>query len=379
MNDDFLLKKLNERQQHNAFRRLLLPDGKIDLCSNDYLGIVRNQLIEKKQAQVFADDFKEWEPGIHWYSHGSTGSRLLAGNYALVEETEKMLAAFHEAEAGLIFNSGYDANLGLLSCVPQRGDTIIYDYLSHASLRDGIRLSFAQSFSFRHNDLADLEKRLQVATGTIFVVTESVFSMDGDMAPLTAMSALCDQYGAHLIVDEAHATGVVGAKGEGLVQHLHLQTKCFARIHTFGKAVGCHGAIILGSERLRNYLVNFCRSFIYSTSLPEASVAAIRCAYELFPGMHAERAHLQQLINTFQQAKSGWEKGVSNTPIQIVIVPGNDPVKKVAGTLQAAGLDVRPILYPTVPAGKERLRIVLHAFNSMPELQQMLEVLLLAH
>ncbi|HEX6429494.1 MAG TPA: 8-amino-7-oxononanoate synthase [Niastella sp.] len=363
MNDEFLLRKLNERQQQNAFRRLLLPDGKTDFCSNDYLGIVRNQLIEKalgEQAHML-------------YKHGSTGSRLLAGNYALVEETEKMLAAFHEADAGLIFNSGYDANLGLLSCVPQRGDTIIYDFLSHASLRDGIRLSFAQSFSFRHNDLADLEKRLQAATGTIFVVTESVFSMDGDMAPLTAMSVLCEQYGAHLIVDEAHATGVVGERGEGLVQHLNLPTKCFARIHTFGKAVGCHGAIILGSERLRNYLVNFSRSFIYSTALPEASVAAIRCAYGLFPGMHAERTHLQQLINTFQQATSDWEKLISDTPIQIVIIPGNDAVKKVAGVLQAAGLDVRAILYPTVPVGKERLRIVLHAFNSMPELQQVLE------
>lgn len=365
MNDNFLDKKLNERQQQNAFRRLILPNGKTDLCSNDYLGIVHNRLIEKKLGEQ-ADGA---------YRHGSTGSRLLAGNYALVEETEKMLAAFHEAEAGLIFNSGYDANLGLLSCVPQRGDTIIYDYLSHASLRDGIRLSFAQSFSFRHNDLADLEKRLQAATGTIFVVTESVFSMDGDTAPLIEINALCKQYGAHLIVDEAHATGVVGERGEGLVQQLALQSACFARIHTFGKAVGCHGAIIMGSERLRNYLVNFARSFIYSTALPEASMAAIQSAYALFPAMHAERAHLQQLIQTFQQAPMVWEKLVSHTPIQIVIIPGNDAVKKTAGALQAAGLDVRAILYPTVPAGKERLRIVLHSFNSMQELQQVITCL----
>ncbi|MCS3797544.1 aminotransferase class I/II-fold pyridoxal phosphate-dependent enzyme [Niastella sp. OAS944] len=364
MNDDFLLKKLDERQQQNAFRRLLLPNGKTDFCSNDYLGIVHNGLIEKKLTETTTV-----------YKHGSTGSRLLAGNYALVEETEKMLAAFHAAEAGLIFNSGYDANLGLLSCVPQRGDTIIYDYLSHASLRDGIRLSFAQSFSFKHNDLEDLEKRLQAATGTIFVVTESVFSMDGDKAPLVAISALCRQYGAHLIVDEAHGTGVVGRQGEGLVQQLNLQAACFARIHTFGKAVGCHGAIVLGSERLRNYLINFSRSFIYSTSLPEASVAAIRCAYELLAGMHAERAHLQQLINTFQQAGMRYEKLVSDTPIQIVIIPGNDQVKKVAGELQTAGLDVRAILYPTVPRGKERLRIVLHAFNTMGELEQVIKVL----
>jgi 8-amino-7-oxononanoate synthase len=199
--------------------------------------------------------------------------------------------------------------------------------------------------------------------------------MDGDTAPLTEISALCRQYGAHLIVDEAHATGVVGSKGEGLVQQFNLQTACFARVHTFGKAVGCHGAIILGSERLRNYLVNFCRSFIYSTSLPEASVAAIRCAYQLFPDMHHERAHLQRLIDTFQQAPIAWEKLVSQTPIQIVIIPGNDPVKRVAGALQAAGLDVRAILYPTVPAGKERLRIVLHAFNNMEELELVIKLL----
>jgi len=365
MNNDFLLKKLNERKQQNAFRVLRLPEGKTDFCSNDYLGIVHNRLIEKKLAS------QPHEP----YTHGATGSRLLAGNYPLIEATEKMMAAFHEAEAGLIYNSGYDANLGLLSCVPQRGDTIIYDYLSHASLRDGIRLSFAQSFSFKHNDITDLEKRLQAATGTIFVVTESVFSMDGDMAPLQAISDLCEQYGAQLIVDEAHATGVVGEQGQGLVQHLQLQTKCFARIHTFGKAVGCHGAVVLGSALLRDYLINFSRSFIYSTALPEDSVAAMRCAYELFAGMHSERNHLQQLISYFQQADSVYEKLPSITPIQIVIIPGNDQVKQVAGTLQAGGLDVRAILYPTVPAGKERLRIVLHAFNSMDELQRVVQVL----
>ena len=365
MNEDFLLKKLREREQRNAFRRLRLPDGKTDFCSNDYLGIVHNQLIEKKLAS---------EPQV-LYKHGSTGSRLLAGNYALAESTEKMIAIFHQAPSGLLYNSGYDANMGVLSCVPQRGDTIMYDYLSHASLRDGIRLSFAQSFAFRHNDMADLEKKLQSATGTVFVVTESVFSMDGDTAPLTVISTLCKQYGAHLIVDEAHATGVAGEQGAGLVQQLQLQDACFARIHTFGKAVGCHGAVVLGSERLRDYLINFSRSFIYSTALPEASVAAIRCAYELFPAMHKERAHLQQLINRFQQAGGKWEKLVSATPIQIVIVPGNDAVKEVAGALQHAGLDVRPILYPTVPAGKERLRIVLHAFNSMEEIDQVIQVL----
>jgi 8-amino-7-oxononanoate synthase len=364
MQEDFLSGKLNERQAQNAFRQLQLPSGKIDFCSNDYLGIVRNRVLENRSGAAFMN-----------YRHGSTGSRLLAGNSLMAEETESFLAGFHDTEAGVIFNSGYDANLGLLSSVPQRGDTIIYDYLSHASLRDGIRLSFAQSFSFRHNDLDDLEKKLRVATGNIFVVTESVFSMDGDMAPLEDMVSLCEHFKANLVVDEAHATGVTGEQGEGLVQQLGLQSKCFARIHTFGKAVGCHGAVVLGSSLLRNYLVNFSRPFIYSTALPESSLAAIRASYEIFPGMKAERDHLQQLVNLFQQESCRYQKQASSTPIQVVVIPGNDAVKEVAATIQDAGMDVRPILYPTVPRGSERLRIVLHAFNSLQEVQQLCRLL----
>ena len=158
----------------------------------------------------------------------------------------------------------------MLSSVPQKGDVIIYDQLSHASIRDGIRLSFASSFSFLHNDVDDLEKKLSAAAKSsqnIFVVTESVFSMDGDMAPLNEISKLCEKYNAALIVDEAHATGIIGEKGEGLVQHLDLQQKCFATLHTFGKACGCHGAVILGSKQLKKYLINFARPFIYSTAL----------------------------------------------------------------------------------------------------------------
>ncbi|WP_315824293.1 8-amino-7-oxononanoate synthase [Paraflavitalea speifideaquila] len=364
MNDNFLHKKLDERKAAQAFRTLRLPDGKTDFCSNDYLGIIHQGLLEKKMDNA-----------VPPLPHGSGGSRLLAGNYQRVEQLERSLAVFHAAPAGLLFNSGYDANLGLLSCVPQRGDTIIYDALSHASLRDGIRLSFAQSFSFPHNDLVVLESRLQTATGNIFVVTESVFSMDGDKAPLEEMVRLCNQYQAHLIVDEAHATGVAGSMGEGLVQPLGLQQNCFARIHTFGKAVGCHGAVVLGSETLRQYLINFSRPFIYTTALPEISVAAIETAYQLFPAMQAERNHLQRLVTLFQQTPLAYQKLPSDTPIQVVIIPGNDQVKEVAGRLQSAGLDVRPILYPTVPRGSERLRIVLHAFNTLQELEKLQQLL----
>jgi 8-amino-7-oxononanoate synthase len=366
MKEEFLHKKLKERKDQNAFRQLTLANGQIDFCSNDYLGVVKNNLLKIDQAA------ESWKT-LH---HGSTGSRLLAGNYLLIEETEKLIAAFHGASTGLIFNSGYDANVGLLSCVAQRGDTIIYDYLSHASIRDGIRLSFGRSFSFRHDDLNDLREKILQATGNIFVVTESVFSMDGDLSPLDKIADVCAEHGAHLIVDEAHATGIIGSNGEGLVQLMGLQSRCFARIHTFGKAVGCHGAIVLGSEALRHYLINFCRPFIYSTSLPETSIVAIRASYELFPRLRKEREHLENLVLQFQALPVPYQKLVSNTAIQGIIIPGNEEVKRVASLLQQNNLDIRPILYPTVPKGSERLRIVLHAFNTGKEVEQLLNLLL---
>lgn len=365
MPEEFLAKKIEERRQQQAFRQLRLPDGKTDFCSNDYLGIVTSRLIEKHLTAGAGNERKQ-------RAYGSTGSRLLTGNYALIERTEASIAVFHKAAAGLIINSGYDANTGLLSCVPQQGDSVLYDALSHASIRDGIRLSRAQSFPFLHNNINSLEQRLKQASGNIFVVTESVFSMDGDMAPLHKIAALCKQYGAHLVVDEAHATGVVGECGEGLVQQLGIQDECFARIHTFGKACGVHGAIVLGSSLLRDYLINFSRQFIYTTALPEASTAAIAAAYHIFPTLTHERAHISRLVEIFQSADMPYEKLKSATPIQVVIIPGNEAVKFIAHRLQQHNLDVRPILYPSVPAGSERLRIVLHAYNTGEEVERLI-------
>lgn len=357
--DDFLNRKLNERKNNHSFRQLRLPEGRVDFCSNDYLGIVKERKLVPEETTVY----------------GSAGSRLLAGNYPLIEMAETEIAAFHKAEAGLIFNSGYDANLGLLSSVPQKGDTILYDHLCHASIRDGIRLSFASSFSFAHNDMDDLVKKTAHATGTIFIVTESVFSMDGDVCPLKELLSIAEQSNAHLVIDEAHATGVVGEKGEGLVQQLGLEKNVFARIHTFGKACGCHGAIILGTQKLRDYLVNFARSLVFSTALSEHSVAAIRASYQVFPHMHDARKKLSGLIAHFQSAIFPYEKLPSLTPVQVVIIPGNEAVKRAAAALQEQGLDVRPIVYPTVPKGRERLRIVLHAFNTTEETDQLIAVL----
>lgn len=363
MNEDFLNRKLQQRKESNAFRELQLGQGSIDFCSNDYLGIVT-----QKRIRISHDNGTE-------KLYGSTGSRLISGNYPLIEEAERQLATFHNAPAALIYNSGYDANLGLLGCIPQRNDTVLYDQLSHASIRDGIRLSHAFAFSFEHNSVEDLEKRFQQATGNIFVVTESVFSMDGDLAPLKEMAALCNSYNAMLIVDEAHATGVIGKKGEGLVQHLALEKDCFARVHTFGKALGCHGAVVIGSENLKHYLVNFSRPFIYTTGIPSSAVRAIMESYSIFPGMDEERKQLNVMIDTFRLGSSGLRLCESVTPIQGVVIPGNEEVKRAARMLQENNFDVRPILYPTVSRGKERLRIVLHSFNTENEIHRMLTIL----
>lgn len=366
-NDVFLQAKLDQRIADNALRRLLYFNGLVDFCSNDYLGIATRSLCN----QASEDPVR----------HGSGGARTLAGNYPLIEATEEKIARFHEAEAALIFNSGYSANLGVMSAIPQRGDQIFYDYLSHASLRDGIRLSHAEAFSFAHNDVNDLEKKLIRARegrgtqGQIFVVTESLFSMDGDLAPLQDLLQCCEQYNAHLVVDEAHATGVMGPAGAGVLQSLGLHNRVFARIYTFGKALGCHGAAVLGSSRLKSYLINFSRSFIFTTALPEAAIRSINAAYDLFPTMDKERQHLQSLIQRFASASLPFDKLNSSSPIQAVVIPGNDKVKALATYLQQQQLDVRPILYPTVPKGKERLRISLHAFNTMNELDRLIDCL----
>ncbi|HTL10260.1 MAG TPA: 8-amino-7-oxononanoate synthase [Chitinophagaceae bacterium] len=356
MNEDFLLTKITARKEQDAYRQLQVVEGLIDFCSNDYLGMVKNAVLNTHGEGLSA---------------GSTGSRLLSGNSRLAEETESFIAGFHHAPAALLFNAGYDANLGLLSAVPQRGDTVLYDALSHASLRDGLRLSLATAWPFAHNDMDALRTKIATASGNIFVVTESVFSMDGDQAPLPELVDICQLHRAHLVVDEAHATGVVGSNGEGLAQYLQLEQYCFARIHTFGKALGCHGAAVLGSTRLRDYLVNFSRPFIYTTALPPVAVAAIQESYRKFPAMHAEREQLRHLIALFRKLPLGFETLSSETAVQSVIIPGNTQAKQVARACRQAGFDIRAILYPTVPKGRERLRIVLHAFNTEKELQQL--------
>ena len=368
--DHSLSSSLKKRKDDNALRSLSANDGLIDLSSNDYLGFARSANLHEAIEAFVREHGKS--------RNGSSGSRLLSGNTRFAEELETYIASYHHAEAALVFNSGYDANVGLFSCIAGKSDTIIYDELIHASVHDGIRLNQAQAFRFRHNDLLHLEERLKAGTGNLFVAVESVYSMDGDHAPLEAIAALCGKHNASLIVDEAHATGLFGADGGGRVNELGLEDKVFARVHTYGKALGVHGAAVVGSALLKEYLVNYSRAFIYTTALPFHSLASIRCAYEQLqqkgPG---ERNKLFALVRLFKERAGGKLQLVeSDSPIQCMIVPGNDEVKKAATILQDAGFDVRPILSPTVPRGAERLRICLHSFNTEQEVAGLVDVLL---
>lgn len=367
--DQFLFNALQKRKDQNALRKLVQPNGLSDFCSNDYLGFARSakfaQNIEKACSKLIE-------------SNGSAGSRLLAGNSFFAENLESYIAKFHNAPSGLIYNSGYDANVGLFSAVGQKGNTIIYDELIHASVHDGLKLSSATTYLFKHNDLVHLEERLKIAEGIVYVAVESIYSMDGDQAPLKEIVRLCKKYEANLIVDEAHATGITQNKGKGRVQELKLEKEIFARVHTFGKGLGCHGAVVLGGELLRDFLINFSRSFIYTTALPIKSLVAIHEAYQLLQKSESEITRLHKHIDTFKKHLS---KKVtlflipSNSPIQCLIVGGNDAVKKMAFHLQHSGFDVRPILNPTVQKGKERLRICIHSFNTGKEIKELCSLL----
>ena len=250
----FIGSRLAERFNNASLRTLSLSGKNLrDFCSNDYLGFARSPELKR----LIIGQLLEEGPT---FSVGSTGSRLISGNDDFIEQLESEVAAFHNAESSLIFNSGYDANIGIFSSIPQRGDTIILDELIHASIIDGARLSHASRFTFKHNDLLSLEEKLKAARGNIFIGIESIYSMDGDAAPISEIVALAHSYSAAVIVDEAHAIGIFGEQGKGMVSQSHLEDKIFARIVTFGKALGCHGAAVLCCSDTRKYLINFARS-----------------------------------------------------------------------------------------------------------------------
>jgi len=362
----FLHKKLDQRKESGTLRSLKPFSGEIDFYSNDYLGLCTDARIHVRARQLLAD------AGLTG-RNGSAGSRLLSGNFPFYEDTESFLAQFYGAESALIFHSGYTALLGTLSCLPGRTDTVLYDELVHASARDGIRLSPAKNHAFGHNDLADLEAKLQNAQGNVFVVVESLYSMDGDTPPLAEMARLQQQYGFVWVIDEAHAGGVYGEQGRGLTHELG-RNENVIRIVTFGKAYGTEGACVLGSALLREYLVNFSRPFIYTTAPAPEFYAKIRASAETASTADTERGRLFQNIRHFGDL---FEKhfACTGSPIQ-VYQPGNvERLQNITRRAAEAGISVRPIYSPTVPEGKERLRIVLHAYNTHEEIQMLYRVL----
>ena len=369
-----LREHLNKRELKGNLRSLNTASSMVDFFSNDYLGLARSQEL----WQLIRRNYD----ALKYKSNGATGSRLLSGNSAYCEQLESYLASIFKAEAVLLFNSGYSANQAVLSSVPQKGDTIIYDENIHACIKEGARLSFARRFSFKHNDAGDLKNKLDRAQGNIFVVIESIYSMDGDHGQLKEILETCKEYEASLIVDEAHSTGVLGENGNGLACNLGLEKEIFLRIYTFGKGMGVHGACVAGSKIVKDYLVNFARSFIYTTALPAHSLVSIRSAFDYLKDNEARQDELKKITKHFDLLTgenlfpdSGIHFLSNNSAIKILIVPGNEKAKQLALAIQAQGFDVRPILSPTVRAGEERIRVCLHAFNTIAEIDKFFNII----
>lgn len=361
-----LSQKLNERKAKGLHRTLKPNYPPIDFASNDYLGFSRQGLLEAKLKT------------LHSSFQGSGGSRLISGNSPQFEQQEKEIAAFHNSESALIFNSGYDANLGFFSSVPQKNDLVLYDELIHASILDGIQLGFAKAYKFRHNDLQHLTELIERHSSSfeqIYLAVESVYSMDGDMAPLKEMVEICEKYKVLPVVDEAHAIGIFGSQGRGLCNELKLEQKCFARLYTYGKAMGCHGAAVAGSAELIEYLVNFSRSFIYTTALPDHSIAAIHAAYTLLKESEQIRS-IHEKIKLFKSLTADLPGFIpSSSAIHCLVTGDNAAAVALEQQLADEHLFVKAVKSPTVAAGKERIRICLHTFNSDEEIRKLSNLL----
>jgi 8-amino-7-oxononanoate synthase len=366
-----LFKALIEREQKGMLRKLTANYPAIDFCSNDYLGFSKLGLLHEKAKTL---NIKSE------ITYGSSGSRLISGNSVFIEEAEKQIALFHHADSALIFNSGYDANLGLLSSIPQKEDLILFDELVHASIHDGMRLGLAKNYKFKHNDvesIKDLVQRHKKDFKDIYIVVESVYSMDGDTAPLIEITEFIKPFdNIFLIVDEAHAIGVFGNQGRGLCNALGIENKCFVRVYTYGKAMGCHGAAIVGSEVLRKYLINFSRSFIYTTALPNHTVSAILNAYQLLIGTD-QKDVLQNNISHFYSKTSAIKNMIkSQSAIHSLVVGSNEKADALEKKLAEKNIYAKAIKSPTVKEGSERLRFCIHAFNTKQETDLLIEQLL---
>lgn len=359
-----VLKSLRARDNY----RQLSTSGKLDFTSNDYLGL-------SDHPQIRAAMIKALEEGIPL---GSGGSRLLRGNHYWHEHLEAQLAEFRGVEAALAFNSGFDANVGVVSTLCSTAGLVLSDSRNHASIIDGVRLSRASYEIFPHGDCGAVEEILKRYQGKAapVIVTESVFSMDGDRAPLEDLVALAERYGAGLIVDEAHATGVLGTEGAGLVKDLETRGVPLISVHTCGKAFGGQGAFVACSQGVKDYLVNMCRTFIFTTALPPLAMAQWEAVLQVIHEEPWRRSHVLKMAERLREGLRGIaDCGDSTTQIVPVILGGNARALDVASRLQDAGFDIRAIRYPTVPEGEARLRIAVNAGHNEATIHSLVEAL----
>ena len=355
---------------HNQLRTLGAIHG-VNLSSNDYLGLATDpRLLEAVTSALVSGS-----------AVGSTGSRLLSGNAEIWEELESEVAQFMGSEAALYFNSGYAANVGLLSAVIRPSDVVFSDAANHASIIDGLRLAGARKVIFPHLDMDSLERELRndfSGDAQKFIVSESIFSMDGDRASIVDLVALAERYGAELIIDEAHATGVVGPQGRGLVAASRLSDRVLVTAHPCGKALAGMGCFVCCSERLKQYLVNRARPFIFSTALPSYIAAQMRAAVRIVAAADRERSDLAGLSAFLRKRlrEAGFDIGKGDTQIVPVFLGENERAIRFSALLNEAGFGVRPIRPPSVPAGTSRLRVSLNAKLSNNLLAQFADALI---
>jgi 8-amino-7-oxononanoate synthase len=346
-------RELVSLREQSQFRTLDTPGG-INLNSNDYLGLATDPRLKQAVAEAVAET----------EAVGGTGSRLLSGNAREWELAEAAFAEFTGAEAALFFGSGYAANTGVLSSLLKPGDTVLSDAQNHASLIDGIRLSGAAKVIYPHRDLTFLEGALRESAssaGARIIVTETVFSMEGDIAPLDDLLTLARQHGATIVLDEAHAIGVCGPEGRGISAGRLREPEMLAVIHTCGKALASAGAFVCGSATLKDYLINRARTFIFSTAMPPYLARQIQAALELARAADRQRSHLREIAALLrgELTARGFDCGTTASHIVPVILGSNESAVHFAAELQRSGFAVRPIRPPTVPAGTARLRFSL--------------------
>ncbi|BBE35377.1 8-amino-7-oxononanoate synthase [Sphingosinicella microcystinivorans] len=334
-------------------RRRLIPRTGTDFSSNDYLALAGDPALAEAVAEAVARGVPA----------GSGGSRLLRGNHAEHEALEAEAARFFGSESALWFATGYTANSAIISTLPQRGDLVVYDDLIHASVHEGLRLTRAETVAVPHNDVdafadAIAAWRARGGTGRVWIAVESLYSMDGDRAPLADLAATADANDAVLVIDEAHATGVFGAGGRGLAAALEGRENVIT-LHTCGKAMGCEGALVCAPAVVTDFLVNRGRGFIFSTAPSPLMAAAVRTALRIIEDADDRRAKLAALIVHAERMLGSHGALISGSQVMPLILGEDARTMRAAGAVQAAGFDVRGIRPPTVPAGTSRLRISL--------------------